>query len=303
MSEIEKRNMPKGYVAMWVAIAIAYAVWMIGWMKNLVLGSYDSLAERTVDGVTHATITGLHGSEPLFWVWTVVSVICLLLFVVYLKKILYADEVSKIAKILCIVGCIFGCVYVTWYGFFPVDMIDKATGVQVAATFADKVKFITASMIGLDYPWHFRGWGVIASATVFTNTMYCFRKYNYNNKIAVVLGSLGSAAIYMTINCPSLGEDVGNSFARPRGIAHWTGALVFAFLCAAPLVMFLFSKGRKEKGKFLAAFIIFVALLLVMLVLLVTVGKSAIIENIPMIAAYVLLFMLNFTNFFEKKKA
>ena len=40
-----------------------------------------------------------------------------------------------------------------------------------------------------------------------------------------------------------------------------------------------------------------------MLVLLLTVGKSAIIENIPMQAAYVLLFLLNFTNVFPVKKA
>ena len=38
-------------------------------------------------------------------------------------------------------------------------------------------------------------------------------------------------------------------------------------------------------------------------VLLITVGKSAIIENIPMQAAYILLFLLNFTNIFEKKAA
>ena len=60
-------------------------------------------------------------------------------------------------------------------------------------------------------------------------------------------------------------------------------------------------KARKEKGRFLFGLIFFAGLLLVMLVLLITVGKSAIIENIPMVAAYILLFMLNFTSFFDKK--
>ena len=67
------------------------------------------------------------------------------------------------------------------------------------------------------------------------------------------------------------------------------------------MIIFLFSKGRKEKGRFLGAFILFVALLVVMAVLLVTVGKSAMIENIPMVAAYILLITLNFTDFYEKK--
>ena len=44
----------------------------------------------------------------------------------------------------------------------------------------------------------------------------------------------------------------------------------------------------------------FVGLLLVMLVLLITVGKSAIIENIPMVAAYILLFLFNFTHIYDR---
>ena len=156
-------------------------------------------------------------------------------------------------------------------------------------------------MIGLDFPWHFRGWGVFASMTIFTNTMFAYRRYNYNSKLGVILGSIGSAAIFVTINCPSMGEEM--HLDSPRCMAHWAGALIFAFCCAAPMVILLFSKARKEKGAFLAAFIIFCAILATMLVLLITVGKSAIIENIPMQAAYILLFLLNFTNIFEKKTA
>ena len=50
------------------------------------------------------------------------------------------------------------------------------------------------------------------------------------------------------------------------------------------------------------ATIIFVAVLILMLVLLVTVGKSAFIENLPMWVAYALLFIINFTSFFDKKQ-
>ena len=163
------------------------------------------------------------------------------------------------------------------------------------------MKFITASMIGLDFPWHFRGWGVIASATVFTNTLYAYRKFGYHSRAGVILGSIGSAAIYVTINCPSMGEEM--HLDSPRCMAHWTGALLFAFCCAAPMVLLLINKARELKGRFMVGLIVFCAILLTMLVLLLTVGKSAIIENIPMQAAYVLLFLLNFTNIFPVKKA
>ena len=281
--------MPKGYLAMWIAISLAYLIWMVFFMKDIVLVNYATVAERTVDGVLHANISGMLGHEWLYPVWVVLSTVCLLMFIFYIKDILYAPQLTKAIKAFCLVGIIFGCVYVTWYGFF---------GDQ---PFIEKVKTITASMIGLDFPWHFRGWGVFASMTIFTNTMFAYRRYNYNSKLGVILGSIGSAAIFVTINCPSMGEEM--HLDSPRCMAHWAGALIFAFCCAAPMVILLFSKARKEKGAFLAAFSIFCAILATMLVLLITVGKSAIIENIPMQAAYILLFLLNFTNIFEKKAA
>lgn len=284
-----KNRMPKGYLAMWIAISLAYLIWMVFFMKDIVLVNYATVAERTVDGVLHANISGMLGHEWLYPVWVVLSTVCLLMFIFYIKNILYAPQLTKAIKAFCLVGIIFGCVYVTWYGFF---------GDQ---PFIEKVKTITASMIGLDFPWHFRGWGVFASMTIFTNTMFAYRRYNYNSKLGVILGSIGSAAIFVTINCPSMGEEM--HLDSPRCMAHWAGALIFAFCCAAPMVILLFSKARKEKGAFLAAFIIFCAILATMLVLLITVGKSAIIENIPMQAAYILLFLLNFTNIFEKKAA
>lgn len=284
-----KNRMPKGYLAMWIAISLAYLIWMVFFMKDIVLVNYATVAERTVDGVLHANISGMLSHEWLYPVWVVLSTVCLLMFIFYIKNILYAPQLTKAIKAFCIIGIIFGCVYVTWYGFF---------GDQ---PFIEKVKTITASMIGLDFPWHFRGWGVFASMTIFTNTMFAYRRYNYNSKLGVILGSIGSAAIFVTINCPSMGEEM--HLDSPRCMAHWAGALIFAFCCAAPMVILLFSKARKEKGAFLAAFIIFCAILATMLVLLITVGKSAIIENIPMQAAYILLFLLNFTNIFEKKTA
>ena len=277
MSKVKKQPSFKAYAAMWIAIIAAYAVWMTAFMRKIVLVNYATAEERTVDGVTHADISGMIGREWLYPIWVIVSCVCLAMFIVYIKVLLYGKEPGKAMKIFCLFGVIFGCVYVTWYGFF---------GDQ---PFIEKVKFITASMIGLDFPWHFRGWGVIASATVFTNTLYAYRKFGYHSRAGVILGSIGSAAIYVTINCPSMGEEIHLDSARC--MAHWTGALL------------LINKARELKGRFMVGLIVFCAILLTMLVLLLTVGKSAIIENIPMQAAYVLLFLLNFTNVFPVKKA
>ena len=211
---------------------------------------------------------------------------------------LFGKEPDKGMKIFCLVSLILGFVFITWYGIFDVDK--RVDGEFIPATFMDKVKYITASMIGLQYPWHFKMWGIFASESVFVNTLYVFRKNNYYNPVNIVLGSLGSAAIFMTINLPSMGEGLYLNSARCLG--HWGGALLFAVLCAAPLVLFLFKKTREKNKKYAVTFVIFAAILAAMLVLLVTVGKSAMIENLPMWAAYVVLFLINFTNVFEDKK-
>ena len=52
----------------------------------------------------------------------------------------------------------------------------------------------------------------------------------------------------------------------------------------------------------IARILLGVGILALMLVLLVAVGKSALIENLPMWAAYIVLFIVNFTNLMEEKQ-
>ena len=303
MSELEKRSMPKGYAILWLIITAAYGIWMTFIMRPVVLVNYETEAARQISGYyppyTHPDITGMIGRHWLYPVWVIASCVCLLLFIVYIKKILYAETLGKGVTVACLILLIVGCVFINWYGFFDVTIVKD--GAVTQATFHDKLTFITASMTGLQYPWSFRAWGVLASASVFMNTMYAYNKYGFNSRVGIILGTIGSAAIFITVNCPSWG--VEKDFTVLRCLGHWLGAVLFAGCCAIPLVILLFSKAIKEKGRFLGALIAFGLVLVALLVLTVAGFKSAIIENIPMTAAYVLLFMLNFTRFFEKAGA
>lgn len=268
-------------------------------LKDYLVNHYVGLGDTRYTFPTD--ISGMAGKEWLYPIWVVASVICLALFIVYINKFLFAEELGKGHKIFALISLIVGFAYITAYGFFDVQVYNTADGTFFQATTVDKIKYVTASMIGLSHPWCFRFWGILASESVFVNTMYIFRKYNYSNAFAVILGSLGSAAIFMTINLPSMGEEL--YLNSPRCLGHWSGALLFAALCAAPLVIFLFVKAKSGDKKFILTMIIFCLILAAMLVLLITVGKSAIIENLPMWAAYVIIFVLNFTGVFESKKA
>lgn len=292
----DNKKMMKIYTVMWAVIAAVYGLWMAVFMSwdqysYIIPTSADMNlpAEAFIakfDGVLYEP---MYQSPLVFGLWVAGSTAILFLYALFIRKILFAEKISKGTTIFCAVNLIVGFAFITWYGFlsFPEQ-------------FGNILTDVTASMLGLRYPWYFKMWGVLASLSIFTNTLYMYRKNNYFGKIGVIVTSIGCAAIYVTINVPSAGLDL---VMTARCLGHWATALIFAFLGAAGVIIFLFHKCKEKDKKYIIATIIFIAVLLVMLVLLVTVGKSAFIENLPMWVAYALLFIVNFTSFFDKKEA
>lgn len=288
------KKMMKVYTGISGMIAVIYTLWMAIFMKwdqfpYIIPTAEDMLlpAEEFVakfDGVLYEP---LYTSATVYWLWVAFSAALLFLYAFFIKKILFAEKLTKSISVFCAVNLIAGFAFITWYGFlsFPEQ-------------FGNILTDVTASMLGLRYPWYFRIWGVLASLSIFTNTLYMYRKNNYKGKAGVIVTSIGCAAIYVTINVPSAGLDL---IMTARCLAHWATALIFAFLGAAGVIIFLFHKSRCKEKKYIIATVFFVFVLLLMLVLLVVVGKSAFIENLPMWVAYALLFVINFTNFFDKK--
>ncbi len=276
-------------------VAVVYGLWMAIFMSwdqypyiiptdaDMALPAEEFIAK--FDGMLYEP---MYANTTVFWLWVIGSTAILVLYAVFIKKILFAEKLGKGITIFCVANLIAGFIFITWYGFldFPKQ-------------FGNILTDVTASMLGLRYPWEFKLWGVLASLSIFTNTLYMYRKNNYYGKAGVIVTSLGCAAIYVTVNVPSAGLDL---IMTPRCLGHWATALIFAFLGAAGVIIFLLHKCRQKDKKYIIATIIFVAILALMLVLLVTVGKSAFIENLPMWVAYALLFIINFTSFFDKKE-
>lgn len=283
------------YTGICGAIAVVYGLWMSLFMRwdqfpytiptdaDMLLPAEEFIAK--FDGMLYEP---LYTSKTVFWLWVIASTVMLHLYAVYIRKILFAQKLTKTTTVFCVINLIAGFAFITWYGFlsFP-------------SQFGNILTDVTASMLGLRYPWYFRIWGVLASLSIFTNTLYMYRKNNYKGKAGVIVTSIGCASIYVTINVPSAGLDL---VMTARCLSHWATALIFAFLGAAGVIIFLLHKFRQKDKKYMIATIVFCAVLMLMLVLLVTVGKSAFIENLPMWVAYALLFIINFTSFFDKKE-
>lgn len=290
----DKKTM-KIYVGLCSAIALAYGLWMALFMswdqypyiipsaEDMLLPAADFVAK--FDGMLQQP---LYANGVVYWIWVVASTIILFSYAFIIKKILFAEKITKGATAFCMANLIVGFVFITWYGFF-----------SFPEQFGNILTDVTASMLGLRYPWHFKMWGVLASLSIFTNTIYMYRKNNYKGKLGVVVTALGCASIYVTINVPSAGLEL---VMTARCLSHWATALIFAFLGAAGVIIFLFHKCRQKEKKYIVATIFFVAVLILMLVLLVTVGKSAFIENLPMWVAYGLLFIINFTSLLDKRE-
>lgn len=290
----DNKKMMKIYTVILSIVAAVYGLWMAIFMSWDQYGYIDPEpymnlpAEEFItmfDGVLQSE---MYPSSFIYWLWAIGSTALLVLYAVFIKKILFADKLGKGITAFCIVNLIVGFVFITWYGFF-----------DFPSQFGNILTDVTASMLGLRYPWHFKMWGVFASLSIFTNTLYMYRKNNYYGKAGVIVTSLGCASIFVTINVPSAGLDL---VMTPRCLGHWATALIFAFLGAAGVIIFLLHKCKEKDKKYIVATIIFVAILALMLILLVTVGKSAFIENLPMWVAYALLFIINFTAFFDKKE-
>ncbi len=290
----DNKKMMKVYTIILSVVAAVYGLWMAIFMSwdqygfvnpdpymNLPANEFIAM----FDGVLQAE---MYPSPFIYWLWVIGSTALLVLYAVFIKKILFAEKLGKGITAFCMINLIVGFVFITWYGFF-----------DFPRQFGNILTDVTASMLGLRYPWHFKMWGVFASLSIFTNTLYMYRKNNYQGKAGVIVTSLGCASIFVTINVPSAGLDL---VMTPRCLGHWATALIFAFLGAAGVIIFLLHKCKEKDKKYIAATIVFVAILALMLVLLVTVGKSAFIENLPMWVAYALLFIINFTTFFDKKE-
>ncbi len=248
----------------------AYLIWMLGFMRWNTYTTTNTLLEKP-----------MYPKAAAFYIWVIISAALYLLYPVFIEKIYFAKELTKTLKIFNLITLISGFVFITAYGFLM-----------------DPIKY-TASMMGLYFPWLFKLWCVFSGISVFTNTLYMYRKNNYRNSAGIICSSIGCAALFITVNVPSAGEDLVMTL---QCLSHWSTALIFAVLGAAGVVIFLVHKCKEKEKKYIITTAIFVGILALMLVLLVIVGKSALIENLPMWAAYIVLFLVNFTNLLEAKQ-
>lgn len=133
-------------------------------------------------------------------------------------------------------------------------------------------------------------WGILSSGSIVLNTQYMYRKFESKNRfldVLCVLGFIGIICVALTLGHPI---DSWN----PKRIIHWIATGFYIIFTIAPIALFFIFNIKKFKrfGIFtLCSFMI----LAVFFLLFGIMGKSAIMEMVPLAMFEILLFVINFT--------
>ena len=143
----------------------------------------------------------------------------------------------------------------------------------------------TISWIGYDHPFGFIVWGTLTAAAFYVSISRIYRRYNYS-------GKLGTAALHIA---PFMAATF--VFINDWGwehVIHWIGAIGFIALNGAALLLFFLHNFKKHISYKITTF----AMLLAMLVILLTIGKSGLLELVPIWISMILLILINTTDIY-----
>ncbi len=195
------------------------------------------------------------------------------------KKIKILDDIFKYSSLVLLVVSF---IYFTVYGFLRNPFLDTGT----------------ASEIGLEFPIAFKFWGVTSGSALACNLCYMYRHNAFKSNAVKIIGYvcmvLGVICIMTCVHVPS---------TRIKGLQmyiHWGTALSFALFFATALILFLLFP-KVKNAQYLYTTIAFGILLLCIVIALIIWGKNGFIESLPMWAAYVIIFLVNFTPVYKNK--
>lgn len=182
---------------------------------------------------------------------------------------------------LCMTMLTAAFVYITVYGFFAENPMSPDG---------------TASIIGLEHPVLFFFWGALSAVSSFLNLKFMYNRYGYKNRFCHFMADVAPVAIMVTVCVKSY---AGEEWPINK-IIHWVAALLFALFVILSVFIF-FASHIRENARFAVSAVIFGLIAIAALTWLAAVAKNGIIESVPYWAAYILMFLANFTDFYVKK--
>lgn len=148
----------------------------------------------------------------------------------------------------------------------------------------------TLSLLCEDRKIWFWLWGVLVVGGININTQYMYKKFNYRSRFMNVLCILSFISICLV--ALTLGHSIADW--NPKRVLHWIATGLFIALCMASVVLFFIFNLKKYKGFGILTGCT-AGILLTFAVIFIGVGKSALMEMIPLAMLQIMLFVVNFT--------
>lgn len=140
-------------------------------------------------------------------------------------------------------------------------------------------------------------WGMTTSVGIFLNTQYMQRKFGIKNKLTSVFGIM--AIVSIALVALTLGHSIEDW--NSKRVAHWVATGMFIVFTVASIALY-FIINRKKHPKFSLLALCTFLILGTFIVIFAVVGKSALMEMIPLALMEVFLFTVNFTPLIKEEK-
>lgn len=148
----------------------------------------------------------------------------------------------------------------------------------------------TLSLLCEDHKIYFWLWGILTSGSIILNAQYMYNKFGYRSKFfdaLCIISFLSMACVAAT-----LGHSIDSW--NPKRIAHWVATGCFIAFTVASIALFFIFNLKKHKSFGVLTICTFL-ILGTFAVLFALVGKSAIMEMVPLALIEIFLFVVNFT--------
>lgn len=146
----------------------------------------------------------------------------------------------------------------------------------------------TLSWLGYDYPHGFLLWGVLTAAAYFLNLLYLYTKFGCKNRT-------GAGMAYTALLIAPVVVFI-NDWGWEQWV-HLVATILFVACNALSMLLFFFGRARRKNKRFLALGVLGVLVIAGMLVVQFTLGKSGLMELVPLWFGMGVLFLANFTPF------
>lgn len=150
----------------------------------------------------------------------------------------------------------------------------------------------TLSLLCEDRKIWFWLWGILTSGSLLVNTQYMYKKFGEKSRFLDVLCVLGFVS--MAVVALTLGHSIDDW--NPKRLIHWIATGCFIAFTVASIALFFIFNRKKHKGFGVLTVCTFL-ILGSFIVIFAVVGKSALMEMIPLALIEVFMFVVNFTPF------